>query len=272
MFKSLPHLHVAVLGSGPRALASALCLSRHNTVRLGETTGFRQQRTLARLPLYPGESRLDELLRQSPTHVEFTGSHESALLMADLVVVAEQPVFRAQQRSYDMSAIERCLQAVARHRPRATVILEAPAPVGYADQASLQHRLEVIPAPLILREGQVMRDRLQAPRIVVGSHTERGLDYAFMAVRSFLDPNTPYLLTNPSEAEAIHAFERKRALRGRSETQQEVVDYCRLRHLDQDQMLRGLQTLEYVCDSQPGDLGGQYPALQPRILCAPVAT
>ena len=92
-----------------------------------------------------------------------------------------------------------------------------------------------------------------------------------MAVRSYIDPNTPYLLTNPSEAEAIHAFERKRALRGRSETQQEVVDYRRQHRLDQDQMLRGLQTLEYVCDSQPGELGGQHSALQPRRLCAPVA-
>ncbi len=253
MFKGLPSLSVAVLGSGPRALASALCLSRHHTVKLGEPIAFRQQQRLARRPMYPGEPTLDELVRHSAPQLEFADSCQSALVRADLVVVAEQPIFRAPQRNFDLSAIERCLQAVARCRPQATVILEAPAPVGFALQASLRHRIEVIPAPLLLRQGRMVQDRAQPGRIVVGSESERGLNYAFMAVRSFSNPNTPYLLTNASEAEAIHAFERKRAVRGRSETREEVADYCRRHRLNEDQLLRGLQPIDYVYEAQCGE-------------------
>src|SRR5690606_11831970 len=104
----------------------------------------------------------------------------------------------------DLSAIEACLTAVARRRPRATVVLEAPTPVGYAVQASQRHCLQVIPAPLLLRPGRMAWDRARPHRVVVGDVSDRGLAYAFLAVRSCGDPNTPYLLTHPSEAEAIH--------------------------------------------------------------------
>jgi len=250
MFKELPRFSIAVLGSGPRALASAICLARHHTVTLGEASAYRTRQQLARAPMYPTEAKLDELLRRTSGNIKFTDSLASALTTADLVVVAEQPEFRSVERQFDMTLIERCLEAVARYRPRATVILEAPVPVGYCLKASLQHRIAVIPAPLLMREGSVARDRAQPARIVVGSTSDSGLNYAFIAVRSCRDPNTPYLLTNASEAEAIHAFERKRVLRGRSETHDEVADYCKVRRLNQDQVLRGLQPLAYVHESQ----------------------
>lgn len=254
MFKELPRLSVAVLGSGPRALASAICLSRHHSVTLGEAGGYRMRQQLARAPLYPTEPKLNELLGRTSGQIKFTDTFAGALITADLVVVAEQPEFLSAERRFDMAPVERCLQAVARYRSRATVILEAPAPVGYSLKASLQHRIAVIPAPLLMREGNVARDRAHPVRVVVGSTSDSGLNYAFIAVRSCRDPNTSYLLTNPSEAEAIHAFERKRVLRGRSESHEEVVDYCRQQRLNEDQVLRGLQPLAYVHESQLGAL------------------
>lgn len=254
MFKELPRLCVAVLGSGPRALASAICLSRHHAVTLGEAGGYRTRQQLARAPMYPTEPKLDELLGRTSGHIKFTDSFADALTTADLVVVAEQPAFLTTERRFDMAPVERCLQAVARYRQRATVILEAPAPVGYSLTASLQHRIVVIPAPLLMREGSIARDRIQPARIVVGSTSDSGLNYAFIAVRSCRDRNTPYFLTNATEAEAIHAFERKRVLRGRTESQEEVADYCKQQRLNEEQVLRGLQPLEYVHESQMGEL------------------
>ena len=254
MLKDLPRLCVAVLGSGPRALASAICLSRHHRVMLGEAATHRTRMRLAHLPMYPGESELDEFMRRVSTRIEFTDSYASALDAADLVIVAEQPSFQAAQRSYDMSAIERCMEAIERRRPRATVVLEAPTPVGYALKVSLQYRIRVIPAPLLLRQGNVARDRGQPQRIVVGDTSENGLTYAFIAVRSCIDHNTPYLLTNSSEAEAIHAFERKRVVCGHSEMVEEVVEYCRRQRLNEDQVLHGLKPLDHVQESLPGEL------------------
>jgi UDPglucose 6-dehydrogenase len=249
MLGRLAHLNVAVLGSGPRALASAICLSRHHRVLLGEAGRLRAQRRLARLPMHPEEPGLDELMRRVAIDIGFTDSYASALDSADLVVIAEQPAFQPAQRRFDLSAIEACLAAVARRRPRATVVLEAPTPVGYAIQASQRHRLQVIPAPLLLRPGRMAWDRARPQRVVVGDVSERGLAYAFLAVRSCGDPNTPYLLTHPSEAEAIHALERRRGVRGASETREMVIDYCRRRRLNEEQVLRAMLPLDYVHES-----------------------
>lgn len=254
MFQNLPRMSVAVLGSGPRALATAICLSRHHAVALGEAGDYRSRRQLARLPMYPDETKLDEFLHRMGRSIKFTDSYQGSLTTADLVVVSAQPQYRIATRSFDMAPIERCLDAVRRHRPRATVVLEAPTPVGYALKASLEHRIMVIPAPWLMREGHVAIDRALPRHIVVGSSCERGLNYAFMAVRSSRDHNTPYLLTNASEAEAIHAFERKRIVRGHSESIEEVVDYCKRQRLDEDQVLRGLQPLTFVRRSQVQEL------------------
>lgn len=204
--------------------------------------------------MYPDEIKLDELLHRTGRNITFTDSYPASLNTADLVVVSAQPQYRTASRSLDMAPIERCLDAVRRHRPRATVILEAPTPVGYALKAGWEHHLRVIPAPWLMREGNVAIDRAQPRHIVVGSCCERGLNYAFMAVRSSRDHNTPYLLTNASEAEAIHAFERKRIVRGHSESIEEVVDYCKRQRLDQAQVLRGLQPLALVHASADGEL------------------
>lgn len=254
MLKEFSRLSVAVLGAGPRALASAICMARHYRVALAEAVSYRSQKRLTRSPMYPGEPELDGLFRRACSNIEITESYSSALTAADVVIVAEQPIFQSVQRAFDMSAIESCLETVARRRPRATVILEAPTPVGYALEASLRHHIHVIPAPLHMREGFVARDRAQPQRVLVGDASERGLSYAFLAIRSCSDSNTPYLLTNSSEAEAIHAFERKRVLRGHSESHEEVIDYCLRHRLNENQVRRGLQTLDYVSESSLGDL------------------
>ncbi|QHE87180.1 hypothetical protein F9K07_20885 [Hydrogenophaga sp. BPS33] len=249
MLPNLARLNVAVLGAGPKALASAICLSRHHRVLLGEAGAYRATRRLTGLPMYPGEPELDQLLRRTVRNIEFADSYARALAGADLVIVAEQPVFRAENGRFDMAAVESCLASVARWRPLATVVLETPTPVGYAFRASVQHRLHVIPAPLQLRHGQVAWDRARPRQIVVGDTSERGLTYAFLVVRSCSHPNTPYLLTNPSEAEAIHAFELRRSARGRAESQEHIVEYCHRQRLNVEQVLRGLQPFEFVQES-----------------------
>lgn len=249
MLPNLGCLHIAVLGAGPRALASAICLSRHHRVVLGEAGTYRRARRLAGLAMYPSEPELDELMKGHASNIELTDSYGGSLVAADLVIVAEQPTFRPENGRFDMAAVECCLASVARWSPLATVVLESPTPVGYARNASLQHRLHVVPAPLHLRCGQIAWDRARPHQIVVGDTSERGLTYAFLAVRSCSDRNTSFLLTHASEAEAIHAFELKRRATGRAESQDAILSYCRRHRLNADQVLRGVQPYPYVHES-----------------------
>lgn len=246
MIPNLGCLNIAVLGAGPRAMASAICMARHHRVVLGECGTYRVDKRLNGLPIYTSEPELDELLRRTARNIEFADTYSRALVGSDVVIVAEQPVFRAESGRFDMNAVERCLTSVARWSPNAAVVLETPTPVGYAHRASVQHRLHVIPAPLHLRRGQIAWDRAWPQKILVGDTSERGLAYAFLVVRSCGDRNTPFLLTNSSEAEAIHAFELKRRVRGRADSQDVILDYCCKHRLNAEQVLRGVQPYQYV--------------------------
>lgn len=251
MLPNLGRLNVAVLGAGPRALASAICFSRHHRVVLSEVGTYRNSRRLTGQAMYPSEPELDVLMKRTGSNIELADSYGSALGSADLVIVAEQPIFCPETSRFDMTAVECCLVSVARWSPWATVVLETPTPVGYAFKASMQHRLHIVPAPLHLRHGQVAWDRARPHQIVVGDTSERGLAYAFLAVRSCSDRNTPFLLTNSSEAEAIHAFELRRRARGRAESQDAILDYCHRHRLNAEQVLRGTQPYHYQYTHEP---------------------
>lgn len=249
MFDGFLHQKIAVLGSGPEALASAICLARHQWVSLGEEVGHRQTSLAAGLDMYPNEPELDDLARQVSARLALVGSYRDALQDVDLAIVAEPPRFIAAQARFDMSGIEHCLQVVAKYRPHIPVVLETHTPVGYAVSAALRHGIQILPAPLHRRRGRIARDRACLDRVVVGDNSTRGLTYAFLIVRSCTTLNTPFFLANPSEVEAIHAFELRREASGRVEPVDVVAAYCLRHRLNADQVLGGLSPIDYVYES-----------------------
>lgn len=199
--------------------------------------------------MYPGEPELDQLARQVFARLEFARSCIDALQDADLAIVSEPPRFVPAQACFDMSGIERYLKVIAKYRPRIPVVLETHTPVGYAMRAGLRYGIQVLPAPLHRRRGYIARDRACLDRVIVGDASTRGLAYAFLVVRSCSTLNTPFLLTNPSEAEAIHAFELRRKASGRVEPVDAVTAYCQRHQLNQEQVLSGLSPIEFVYES-----------------------
>jgi UDPglucose 6-dehydrogenase len=80
-------------------------------------------------------------------------------------------------------------------------------PVGFTERVRAAFNSDnIVFSPEFLREGSALNDNLHPSRIIVGDKTARGQDFADLLVAASLDENTPVMLTESTEAEAIKLF------------------------------------------------------------------
>ena len=66
--------------------------------------------------------------------------------------------------------------------------------------------LEIIFVPEFLREGRALKDSLYPSRIVIGSHSEKGKEFAKLLIESSLNKDVQTIYTNSTEAESSKLF------------------------------------------------------------------
>ena len=112
-----------------------------------------------------------------------------------------------ESNAFDTSSVDAVLGDVKLHAPHALAIVKSTVPVGFT--ATIRKKLgwnNVVFSPEFLREGQALHDNLYPSRIVVGERSERARSFAQMLRDASLKPETPILLTESTEAEAIKLF------------------------------------------------------------------
>ncbi len=232
-------MKIAVFGLGYVGLSNAIMLSQYNEV-VG--CDISQQRVdMLRGGKSPIQDDLvQEYLQRDDLNLEFTTKFEDAIAGAEFAVVAVPTNYDVDNNFFDTSAVDTVIEGVLKASDTAIIVIKSTIPVGYVSSARDRFASDrILFSPEFLREGQALHDNLHPSRIIVGERSERGQRFADLLSQPVLDDDTPVLLTDPDEAEAIKLFANT-YLAMRVAFFNELDSYSLSRGLDTRQIIEGI--------------------------------
>ena len=232
-------MRIAVVGTGYVGLSNAVVLAqRHQVVAVDVDAAKVDLINARRSPIEDRE--LQQYLAERPLDLVATTDADAACRGADFVVVATPTDYDPRTNYFDTSSVETVVRAALAAEPSAAIVIKSTVPVGYT--ATLRERhpgASIIFSPEFLREGRALHDNLHPSRIVVGSETAEGKEFAQLLREGAVDDDVPVLLTGSTEAEAIKLFANT-YLALRVAYFNELDTYAALTGLDTRQIIEGV--------------------------------
>jgi UDPglucose 6-dehydrogenase len=199
-------MKIAVAGMGYVGLSNAVLLAqRHEVVALDIDANRVEAINARRSPIEDPD--IEEFLARRTLNLRATTDPQDAYSDARFVIVATPTDYDPVANFFNTSSVEAVIDQVRRIEPDATIVIKSTIPVGFTDRVSQQLQVDnIVFAPEFLREGKALHDNLHPSRIVVGQRSARGKEFADLMLEGSLEPQTPVLVTDAKQAEAIKLF------------------------------------------------------------------
>ena len=199
-------LKILVIGLGYVGTANAVLLSQHNEVTCFDLDVSKSNNLINGIS--PIEDKdVSEYLSSKKLNLKSAESFPTEIDNFDFVIIATPTNYDIETNKFNTSSIEQSLESIQNSKSNPTVIIRSTIPVGYVNKVQKKFPdLEIIFVPEFLREGRALKDSLYPSRIVIGSHSEKGKEFAKLLKDASLNKNVQTIYTNSTEAESSKLF------------------------------------------------------------------
>ncbi len=199
-------LKILIIGLGYVGTANAVLLSQYNEVTCFDLNVSKSNNLINGIS--PIEDKdVSEYLSSKKLNLQSADSFPAEIDNFDYVIIATSTNYDIETNKFNTSSIEQSLESIKNSKSNPTVIIRSTIPVGYINKVQKKFPgLEIIFVPEFLREGKALNDSLYPSRIVIGSHSEKGKEFAKLLIDASLNKDVQTIYTNSTEAESSKLF------------------------------------------------------------------
>jgi UDPglucose 6-dehydrogenase len=199
-------LKIAVVGSGYVGLSNGIMLAKnHEVVALDIIPQKVEMLNRRELPIEDIE--MSNYLKNEKLNFKATLDKKDAYQNAKFIIIATPTDYDPESGFFNTKSVESVISDILEINREATIVIKSTIPVGYTKEIRERFESEkIIFSPEFLREGKALYDNLYPNRIIVGDRGITGKEFANLLLTSSNKKDTPILLTDSTEAEAIKLF------------------------------------------------------------------
>lgn len=199
-------MKITIVGAGYVGLSNAILLAQQHDVTLLDVST--EKVNLINNKISPiQDTEISEYLATKELTLHATVDTSEAYGGAEYIIIATPTDYDPVTDYFNTSSVESVLEAAIAQNKTAYLVVKSTIPVGFVVRMRKKFNTDrIIFSPEFLRESKALYDNLYPSRIVVGDDSDAAKKFAQMLRDCSLEPNTPILLTNPTEAESIKLF------------------------------------------------------------------
>ena len=199
-------MKISVAGIGYVGLSNAILLSQNNDVVAFDISQNRvDQLNQKSSPI--SDPEIEDYLLNKKLNLSFTVDKNEAIEGSDFVIVATPTNYDIETNFFNTDSVESLLNDIREINSNATIVIKSTVPVGFTEKIKKQLNYEeIFFSPEFLREGRALFDNLYPSRIIIGSKSERAINFLKLMKEASLKKDVEFLLTDSTEAEAIKLF------------------------------------------------------------------
>ena len=240
-------IKITIVGAGYVGMSLSVLLAQHSDVTVLDINEDKVDK-INRGQSTVVDAEIDLFLAEKSLSLVATTDSETAYKGASFIVVATSTNYDLDTGRFDTSSVDTVVADALQFNPDALVVIKSTVPVGHTkflQQKFLTDR--VIFSPEFLREGQALKDNLYPSRIIIGSQSKAGIEFAALLERAAEKLDVKTLFVGSSEAEATKLFANT-YLAMRVSFFNELDSYSLANKLDTESIITGICLDERIGD------------------------
>ena len=200
-------MKIAIAGTGYVGLSLATLLSKDNEVVALDIIPEKVEMINNRKSPIRDEY-IEKFLKDYDLNLRATLDYKDAFSNAKYVVISTPTNYDVDKDYFDTSSVEDIIQKViSMNDENITMVVKSTIPVGFIEYARKKYNTnKLFFSPEFLREGQALYDNLYPSRIIVGSKSKEGKEFADLLVNAAEKEDVHVLYMESTEAEAVKLF------------------------------------------------------------------